>query len=258
MPAAAILSAALICPLAAVAGALIVEARNTPSVTSSILESGLLHRIEARGTFRYDSQGSAADAEWVHDAFGAYGPGVDGWVENTEAPGYADELDLCVDGQAQNWLGTADEVVTEDSIWHPHTFSPSHIYRLDWMGADQPLTFRIEDGPPGGARNSGNVGHFYVEISPAASPGDCNLDGVVDDDDLSLLLINYWRTGVGWPEGDFTGDGTVADNDLSLLLANWTGPVGAEVPEPATLALLAAGTAVALVRKREWRAKGRD
>ena len=80
--------------------------------------------------------------------------------------------------------------------------------------------------------------------------GDANLDGSVDDNDLSLLLANW--TGVGgegknWGQGDFDGNGAVSDADLSLLLTNWTG--SGAVPEPATLSLLVAG-AVVVVRHR--------
>ena len=81
--------------------------------------------------------------------------------------------------------------------------------------------------------------------------GDANGDGLVDDDDLSILLA-HWTGATGtdgrWATGDFNGNGAVSDPDLSILLANWTGP-GA-VPEPATLALVAAGGVLALRRQR--------
>ena len=51
--------------------------------------------------------------------------------------------------------------------------------------------------------------------------GDANLDGLVNDTDLSLMLSN-WGENVGWGQGDFTGNGNVDDNDLGMLLANWT------------------------------------
>ena len=54
--------------------------------------------------------------------------------------------------------------------------------------------------------------------------GDANDDGLVDDDDLSLLLAN-WGSGGGWGVGDFDASGTIDDDDLSLLLANWGGSV---------------------------------
>ena len=82
--------------------------------------------------------------------------------------------------------------------------------------------------------------------------GDANLDGVVDDADLSLLLANWNqdRTGDpdgGWGKGEFDGTAPVEDADLSLLLANWT--VAGAVPEPASV-LLFIGGAWALKRRR--------
>ena len=78
-------------------------------------------------------------------------------------------------------------------------------------------------------------------------PGDATLDGWVNDNDLSVLLSNYWKLGMGWTQGDFSGDGFIADNDLSLLLAHWTGAV-VYVPGPATAALLALGSLAVLKR----------
>ena len=85
-----------------------------------------------------------------------------------------------------------------------------------------------------------------------AMPGDANLDGVADDDDLSLVLANWGqdRTGEpdgGWGRGEFSGIAPVNDDDLSLILANWT--AGSEVPEPASAMILLLG-AWAVARRR--------
>ena len=97
--------------------------------------------------------------------------------------------------------------------------------------------------------------------------GDCTLDGTVNGTDLAKVLADWGKTGQTWTQGDFNYDGVVNGTDLAKLLANWgksmpTGIVidGAAypnldsgaismlrgagitvVPEPGTLALLAAG-----------------
>jgi hypothetical protein len=103
-----------------------------------------------------------------------------------------------------------------------------------------------------------------------AGPGDANLDGTVDFNDLVALAQNYNTSGKTWFHGDFTYDGTVDFNDLVQLAQNYNQPVPsdpafasasfdadlarafASVPEPGTSALVGAGTFVlALRRKRK-------
>jgi hypothetical protein len=94
------------------------------------------------------------------------------------------------------------------------------------------------------------AGETLETILDSILPGDANLDGSVDDDDLSILLAN-WGATTDWMHGNFGGDGTVNDDDLSLLLANWSPGGGGGVPEPTTLAALAIGTL--LLRSRRCR-----
>ncbi len=52
-------------------------------------------------------------------------------------------------------------------------------------------------------------------------PGDLSRDGIVDVDDLNLVLSN-WNTSVGpCGPGDANGDGFVDVDDLNLVLSNW-------------------------------------
>jgi hypothetical protein len=79
-------------------------------------------------------------------------------------------------------------------------------------------------------------------------PGDANLDGQVDINDLTIVLANYNQTGMVWFQGGFTGSGTVDINDLTIVLANYHASVAsaarmADVPEPAGIMLLLAGAA---------------
>ena len=97
-----------------------------------------------------------------------------------------------------------------------------------------------------------------IEAPLVPIPGDADIDGDVDDDDLSLVPANWtgpFGIGKAWWQGDFEGDGDVADDDLSMLLANWTGsPDSIGIPEPATVSRLAVGVAV-LARRQRMRSK---
>jgi T5SS/PEP-CTERM-associated repeat protein len=97
-------------------------------------------------------------------------------------------------------------------------------------------------------------GTYAVTTGVAFLPGDANHDGTVDVNDLTIVLANYGRTtGMSWSTGDFTGDGTVDINDLTIVLTNFGQTIGASmaglhaVPEPGTLALLAAAALGLLV-----------
>ena len=84
-------------------------------------------------------------------------------------------------------------------------------------------------------------------------PGDANLDGTVDINDLTVVLSNYGARGATWWQGDFNGDGKVDINDLTIVLSHYGQSVAAPgggptaVPEPGTLIALAAGLAGLLV-----------
>ena len=71
-------------------------------------------------------------------------------------------------------------------------------------------------------------------------PGDANLDGVVDDQDASILS-SHWQqqSGATWAMGDFNGDYAVNDIDATIMAVNWGNGGNGAVPEPGTLTLLA-------------------
>jgi autotransporter-associated beta strand protein len=111
--------------------------------------------------------------------------------------------------------------------------------------------------------------------------GDVDLNGVVDDTDISLLTNSYLFTGMNWSTGDVYGyDGKVDDADVSVqannymltagnLLAEIGDPLAsgqvvldtaydgasasAPVPEPMTVLLLGAGSMALAVRRRRLR-----
>jgi autotransporter-associated beta strand protein len=86
----------------------------------------------------------------------------------------------------------------------------------------------------------------------ATYAGDADLSGATDVADLTALLNNYNQTSMVWANGDFNYDGSVNVADLTALLNNYNKSVGGSVmadlnmrssavPEPGTIALLAAG-----------------
>jgi hypothetical protein len=103
----------------------------------------------------------------------------------------------------------------------------------------------------------------------ATTPGDSDVDGDVDFQDLVSLAQSYEATGQTWRNGDFTGDGTVGFADLVALAqfyGSGTGGLVGEstfasdwalaqslVPEPTTLAGIGA-MATLLVRRVRCRA----
>ena len=112
--------------------------------------------------------------------------------------------------------------------------------------------------------DNGYIGGYGTDASGNANqavrlqllPGDANLDGKVDINDLTIVLSHYNQTtGAAWATGDFNGDGKVDINDLTIVLSNYNQSVGssaadarwAAVPEPGTLGLLLATALLAAI-----------
>jgi hypothetical protein len=64
-------------------------------------------------------------------------------------------------------------------------------------------------------------GDGHADICPEDQPADINNDGVVDGNDLGILLSEW---GPGMSRADLNRDGAVDGTDLGMLLAAW-GPV---------------------------------
>jgi len=129
----------------------------------------------------------------------------------------------------------------------------SHTQGVDWYNS-----YAAHSQPLNGNRKAYAAWALFAEIARPEPPchlGDANRDGRVGVADLVALAEHYGATtDVTWEMGDFNVDGKVGVADLSALADNygWVGepcPAGADLPEPGTLALLAAA-ALTLRRRR--------
>ena len=108
--------------------------------------------------------------------------------------------------------------------------------------------------------DSNNVTNNRLLEYTQTIPGDANLDGRVNINDLTIVLANYNLTGQTWTQGSMDGDptGTVNINDLTIVLANYGDTVAASggglaaTPEPGTLLLVAVGV-TSLLTCAWWR-----
>jgi hypothetical protein len=83
-------------------------------------------------------------------------------------------------------------------------------------------------------------------------PGDANLDGSVNAQDLNQVGQNWLASGTAWSSGDFNGDDSTNAQDLNLVGQNWLSTVpsaaaAAAVPEPSSLGLLAIAALLGLM-----------
>ena len=109
--------------------------------------------------------------------------------------------------------------------------------------------------------DSEDMRHLVQDIL-SYTPGDANLDGIVNGLDLSALA-NHWQAAGIWQDADFTGDGVVNGLDLSALAGNWqngAAGTGADfdsaqtafgaIPEPGPAAVLLVAMALLITRHR--------
>jgi len=182
----------------------------------------------------YDTPGGEVDEEWPQPAATDSGSLKLVWNEEGSQvfKAYFREV-----GQT-GWTSLTEDLEVDD--WTGLT--PESYFTVAVGGFDEGTGQALGDG------SKMYLDDFSIDITPEGTPGDANLDGNVNDDDLSLLLAN-WGAGDEWREGDFNLNRNVNDDDLSLLLANWTG-AGGQAPEPAGLALLMLAVPAVLRRIR--------
>ena len=180
---------------------------------------------------------------------------------------------LAINGQGQvvGYSDTANNAAQHAFLWTPTTNNGTSGSMVDLnnelMNAGAiPSGYYLYEAT--GINSQGSISGYLANSSQtllqafaliATVPGDANLDGKVDINDLTAVLANYNHTGLtnGWTSGDFIGDGQVDINDLTIVLANYGDSFAssaggtAAVPEPTAAALaISALAALITLRKR--------
>jgi hypothetical protein len=143
---------------------------------------------------------------------------------------------------------TFDDIYTEDEF-HLNNTGSFLAHNLMRQALGQPLS---DSDPYFASVPAATKAYLFDKVHAVRKLGDANADGVVDDEDASILGKN-WLVGSGatWGMGDFNGDYKVNDADAAIMAAHWTAS-GSEgsVPEPGTVVLLISAAIALWFRRR--------
>ena len=167
---------------------------------------------------------------------------------------------LIVVGRAR-LAGTLELVDSEDFVT-----LPGDVFEVLFYGERSGRFDTISNPDRPGLTYDPQYGDLSLTLSTSAVKGDANLDGRVDETDLTVMAAN-WKRSVGdrgWIFGDYNEDGTVNLIDLVITADHWQAgvPAGAAspgpldlqafmaaVPEPSSAALLIAALPFLLLRR---------
>jgi len=95
---------------------------------------------------------------------------------------------------------------------------------------------------------------FLIRRILATEYGDFDLNGRIDNTDLTALGVNMGDLARGWADGDTNGDGVVDTTDLTVLATYYNFLAkDPSIPEPASLSLFGAAALLSLRKRRKSR-----
>ena len=137
---------------------------------------------------------------------------------------FSKAFDINDDGQAVGEYRLADGATYHAFLYDATTGTSVDLNNAAIVG--MPAGFTLQQGRAidGAGQITGlgvNAGGVYdAFLLTPALPGDANLDGKVDINDLTIVLAHYGQNGMTWSQGAMDGDpaGTVDINDLTIVL----------------------------------------
>jgi arabinan endo-1,5-alpha-L-arabinosidase len=207
--------------------------RITPTSTTTRIANTSDHQIEASYVFKHDNY-YYQFVDW-----GGCCAGVNSTYNlrvgrSTTVTGpYFDQAGVnMVNGGGTLFLGTEGKYI-----------GPGHIGIINDGGVDW-FSYHYYDGTANGAaklnvRTMSWTSDGWPVAGPSfLTPGDVNLDGIVDANDFNVISDHLFQTANGRASGDLNNDGIVNYDDFRLWKANYGGAgsvsLDGAVPEPAS------------------------
>jgi PEP-CTERM motif-containing protein len=123
-------------------------------VYSNVLQGGTEYMIEVTGEYVFGDYTARADAEYFMTSASR------DWSAPMEDPSdISYGLELLVNDQDIDWLGSLDGITYSDGI-----FSPDHTYRYFLTGSDTSISFKVWD-----SHYNDNSGSLFVSITEDTS-----------------------------------------------------------------------------------------
>jgi len=232
----------------------------TPNSTAmlQIVDSGNNFAIEAHQYLDPDGSGTTAKITNNDPTIGVQRlTSFTQWLETHHLKGFLGEFAV-----ANSTIGTASNQIGDEALNNMLNYVEAHSNAWlgwTWWAAGpwwQNYLFTAEPTNLGRTNQADRpvMTVLQAHTSGVQIPGDVNLDGIVNGQDIAMIASNWLRTGAG-TGGDANHDGLVNGQDLALVASNWlqarnsaaAAVSSLAVPEPDAFLLAQAAIACGIV-----------